>query len=228
MKRACSPNSITSLNYSSVTIECLERPDVLDDTESYISGRVFRDGKLAWLVRGATLEVINPVTGLRHASYRFGWSPHQQRSVCISSVSELHIEDGTKLLVGMKDLSGRGGGIVCIFDPFVSRVIKAIGIPYPVTVLECVTSSGGAQASPHAFRFVFGVHLLINEYLISVEKVKIFIMGFMIHYNLSCPINEIDNQWQSLAINTNELIETKTEPVTSQLDFSANPKQKPK
>jgi len=33
-------------------------------------------------------------------------------------------------------------------------VIKAIEIPYPVTVVECVTSAGGAQASPHAFRFV--------------------------------------------------------------------------
>lgn len=157
MNRACSPNSVTSVNYSSVTIECLERPDVLDDTESYISGGVLRGGKLAWLVRGASLEVINTVTGLRHASYRFGWSLHQQRSVCISSVSELHIEDGIKLVVGLKDLSGGGGGIVCIFDPFLSRVIKAIEIPYPVTVLECVTSSGGAQASPHALRFVLSL-----------------------------------------------------------------------
>lgn len=167
MKRACSPNSITSLNYSSVTIECLERPDVLDDTESYISGRVLRGGKLAWLVRGATLEVINTVTGLRHASYRFGWSPHQQRSVCISSVSELHIEDGTKLVVGLKDLSGGGGGIVCIFDPFLSRVIKAIEIPYPVTVVECVTCSGGAQASPHALspplKLLFGIVAIGTE-----------------------------------------------------------------
>lgn len=154
MKRGCSPNTITSLNYSSVTIECLERPDVLDDTESYISGSVLRGGNLAWLVRGATLEVINTSTGSRQASYRFGWSPNQQRSVRISSVSELHVEDGTKLLVGLKDLSGGGGGIVCIFDPLVSRVIKAIDVPYPVTVVEGVTGSGGAQASPHAFRFV--------------------------------------------------------------------------
>lgn len=153
MKRACSPNSLTSLNYSSVTIECLERPDVLDDTESFISGSVLRDGKLAWLVRGATLEVINTSTGSRQASYRFGWTPNQQRSVRISSVSELYIEDGTKLLVGLKDLSGGGGGIVCIFDPFLSRVIKAIEVPYPVTVVEGVTGSGGASASPHAFRF---------------------------------------------------------------------------
>ena len=154
MKRACSPNSITSLNYSSVTIECLERPDLLDDKESYISGSVLRGGKLAWLVRGATLEVINTGTGSRQASYRFGWSPSHQRSVCISSVSELHVEDGIKLLVGLKDLSGGGGGTVCIFDPFVSRVIKAVEVPYPVTVVEGVTGSGGAQAVAHAFRFV--------------------------------------------------------------------------
>lgn len=155
MKRACTPNSVTALKcYNSGTIECLERQDVPDDTESYISGRVLRGGKLAWLVRGATLEVINTVTGSRHASWRFGSSLQQQRSVCISCVNELHMEDGAKLLVGLKDLSGGGGGIVCIFDPFVSRVIKAIEIPYPVTVVEGVTGSGGAQASPRALRFV--------------------------------------------------------------------------
>ncbi|XP_078375377.1 protein ELYS-like isoform X3 [Oculina patagonica] len=167
MKRGCSPNTITSLNYSSVTIECLERPDVLDDTESYISGSVLRGGNLAWLVRGATLEVINTSTGSRQASYRFGWSPNQQRSVRISSVSELHVEDGTKLLVGLKDLSGGGGGIVCIFDPLVSRVIKAIDVPYPVTVVEGVTGSGGAQASPHAFspqlKLLFGITAIGTE-----------------------------------------------------------------
>ncbi|KAJ7394682.1 Protein ELYS [Desmophyllum pertusum] len=167
MKRACSPNSITSLNYSSVTIECLERPDVLDDTESYISGGVLRGGKLAWLVRGATLEVVNTITGSRQASFRFGWRPHQQRSVCISSVSELHFEDGPKLLVGLKDVSGGGGGIVCIFDPFVSRVIKAIEFPYPVTVVEGVTGSGGGRALPHAFspqlKLLFGIVAIGTE-----------------------------------------------------------------
>ena len=158
MNRACSANSITPLRcYSSVTIECLERPDLQDDTESFISGNVLRNGKLAWLVRGASLEVINTSTGSRHASWRFGSSLKQQRLVCISSVSELRTEDGTKILVGLKDLSGASGGIVCIFDPFVSRVIKAIEVPYAVTVVETVTGSGGANATPHALRFVLNV-----------------------------------------------------------------------
>ena len=155
MNRAFSANSITPLRYySSVTIECLERPDPQDDTESFISGSVLRGGKLAWLVRGATLEVVDTKTGSRQASWRFGSSLKQQRPVCISSVSELRTDDGVKLLVGLKDLTGAGGGIVCIFDPFVSRVIKAIEVPYPVTVVESVTGSGGAHASPHALRLV--------------------------------------------------------------------------
>ena len=154
MKRTCSPNSLTSLNYSIVTTEGLERPEAVDDTQSYISGGVLGAGRLAWLARGATLEVINTISGVRQACCRFGWSPHQQRFVSISSVSELYIEDGTKLLVGLKDLSSGGGGILCIVDPVLSRVIKAIEVPYPVTVVESVTGSGGAQASPHALRLV--------------------------------------------------------------------------
>lgn len=150
-----------------MTVECLERPDVPDDTESYISGGVLRGGKLAWLARGATLEVINTTNGSRQASWRFGCSSQQQRSVCISSVAELHMEDGAKLLVGLKKLSSGSGGIVCIFDPFVSRVIKAIEIPYPVTVVEGVTGSGGAQAVPHALsqqlKLLFGIAAVGTE-----------------------------------------------------------------
>ncbi|KAK2553031.1 Protein ELYS [Acropora cervicornis] len=178
MNRAFSANSITPLRYySSVTIECLERPDPQDDTESFISGSVLRGGKLAWLVRGATLEVVDTKTGSRQASWRFGSSLKQQRPVSISSLSELRTDDGVKLLVGLKDLTGAGGGIVCIFDPFLSRVIKAIEVPYPVTVVESVTGSGGAHASPHALslqlKLLFGIAAVGTEqghcYLIDLR-----------------------------------------------------------
>ena len=156
MKGVCSPNWTSPLmSYSSATIECLERSDALDDTESFISGGVASGGKLAWLFRGATLEVVNVANGARQASWRFGWRVKQQRPVCITSVAELHIEDGAKLLVGLKELSGSSEGIICLFDPRVSRVIKVIETPYPVAAVEGVTGSGGAQALPHAFRLVF-------------------------------------------------------------------------
>ena len=163
MKRACSPNSITPLDYSIVTTEGLERPDVVNDAQSYILGGVLGAGKFAWLARGATLEVINTINGERQACCRFGWSPQRQRFLSISSVSELHIEDGTKLLVGLKDLSSGGAGVLVIFDPLLSRVIKAIEVPYPVTVVESVTSSGGAQAAPHALRLVYSVQIMLHS-----------------------------------------------------------------
>ena len=47
------------------------------------------------------------------------------------------------------------------------------------------------------------MHLLINdECPISAEKVKVFIMGLMIHFNLKCPTDEIDKQWRSILIKT--------------------------
>ncbi|RMX53817.1 hypothetical protein pdam_00000467 [Pocillopora damicornis] len=146
MKRACSPNSITPLDYSIVTTEGLERPDVVNDAQSYILGGVLGAGKFAWLARGATLEVINTINGERQACCRFGWSPQRQRFLSISSVNELHIEDGTKLLVGLKDLSSGGAGVLVIFDPLLSRVIKAIEVPYPVTVVESLRLLFGIAA----------------------------------------------------------------------------------
>ncbi|PFX23473.1 Protein ELYS [Stylophora pistillata] len=167
MKRTCSPDSITPLNYSIVTTEGLERPDFVNDSQSYILGGVLGAGKLAWLARGATLEVINTLNGERQACCRFGWGPTRQRFLSISSVSEFHIEDGTKLLVGLKDLSSGGAGVLVIFDPLLSRVIKAIEVPYPVTVVESVTGSGGAQAAPHALspqlRLLFGIAAVGTE-----------------------------------------------------------------
>ena len=154
MKRECTPNSTSPLiSYCNATIECLERPIASEDTDSRISGRAFHGGKLSWLARGACLEVVNTITGFRRAAWRFGWNENGARSVCITSVAEFPMEDGMKLVVGLKNTSGALPGMVCLFDPFVSRVIKAIEIPYPVTVVETITSSGGAGAPPHAHRY---------------------------------------------------------------------------
>ena len=162
MKRECSPNSTSSLiSYTRATIECLERSD---DAAICISGGVFNAGKLTWLARGAALEVVNTKNGFRKAAWRFGRTLKSQRAVCITSVAECPMEDGAKkLVVGLKDMSGRNTGMVCLFDPYVSRVVKAIEIPYPVTVVQAVSSAGGVGAHRHSFRWVSRQSIHVGE-----------------------------------------------------------------
>ena len=154
MKRECAPNATSSvISYSSASLECLERSDGVDDSATRISGGIFNAGKLTWLARGASLEVVTTKNGSRQAAWRFGWSPKSQRAVCITSVAEFPMEDGVKLVVGLRYLSNRNAGMICLFDPYISRVVKAIEVPFAVTVVHTVRTSGGATASSrHAFR----------------------------------------------------------------------------
>ncbi|XP_032239652.1 protein ELYS isoform X2 [Nematostella vectensis] len=189
MKRFFSPNESSPLMpYSSATIENLERPDVADDSSSLISGTVFASGRFAWLARGSSLEVISTRDGSRKAACRFGsHSGHNNEDMVISSVTECHLEDGIRLAVGLKDLSGRSGspGMVCVFNPWVSRVVRAIEIPYAVTAVECVRPDGGADAQPTLLssdlKLLFGILAIGTEhghtYLVDLrsdDPVEIF------------------------------------------------------
>ena len=126
----------------------------MDDAGTCIPGGIFNAGRLTWLARGASLEMVNTKNGSRQAAWRFGWTPKTQGAVCISSVAEFPMEDGVKLVVSLRDLSGRNTGMICLFDPCISRVVKAIEIPFAVTVVQAVRSAGGAAVPRHAFRLV--------------------------------------------------------------------------
>lgn len=153
MQRLLAPNCTSSLkSYSNSTLECLERPEVAEDSTTLISGSVFANGKLAWLARGSALEVVDAKTGQRTAAWRFGWSAGQKRAVTISCVAAFPMDHTDRLVVGLQDLSGSLPGMVCLFDPHVSRVIKAVVMPYPVTSLETVLTRGGADAPPSLLR----------------------------------------------------------------------------
>ena len=67
-------------------------------------------------------------------------------------MEELPTPDSLYLLVGLQNMAG-SSGMVCLFDPMLSRVIKAIEFPRAVTTLECLTTSGGANAPQHSIRY---------------------------------------------------------------------------
>ncbi|CAB3993861.1 ELYS-like, partial [Paramuricea clavata] len=159
--REIEPTKTSSLKlYSSSTIECLERLEGSDEVSTRIFGKSSRCGKYSWLVRGSALEVINPTSGQRLSAWRFGWSSSKKLSFSINCVEELPTPDSLYLLVGLQNMAG-SSGMVCLFDPVLSRVIKAIEFPRAVTTLECLTTSGGANAPQHSIsaqlRLMFGV-----------------------------------------------------------------------
>lgn len=96
--------------------------------------------------------MIDPSTGQRLSAWRFGWSASKRISFSISCVEEFPSPDGLYLLVGLQNTTG-SSGMVCLFDPMLSRVIKAIEFPMAVTTIECLTMSGGANVPHHSIRY---------------------------------------------------------------------------
>lgn len=138
--------------YSNPTIECLERFESADEVSSRIAGKSSRSGKWSWLVRGSALEVVDTTSGQRLSAWRFGWSSTKKLPYTISCVEEFPFSDGLYLVVGLKSTTASSAGMVCLFDPVLSRVIKAIEVPLAVTNVESLVTSGGANAPQHSIR----------------------------------------------------------------------------
>ena len=79
-------------------------------------------------------------------------STSRKLAYSISCVEELPSANGLYLVVGLRSTGASSSGMVCLFDPILSRVIKAIEVPRAVTSVECVTTGGGPDAPRHAIR----------------------------------------------------------------------------
>ncbi|XP_046849987.1 protein ELYS-like isoform X2 [Xenia sp. Carnegie-2017] len=148
--REIQPTQTSKLKlYSSSTVECLERLEGNGDTARRICGKSSRCGRYSWLFRGSALEVINPVSGCRLSAWRFGWSVGKKLSLVISCAIEYPTSNGIYILVGLQNVTVNTG-MLCVFDPVLSRVIKAIELPRSITFIEYLTTSGGVNAPHHS------------------------------------------------------------------------------
>ncbi|XP_070561837.1 protein ELYS-like [Ptychodera flava] len=170
MKTEQIPNHTSKLvAYDNAVIKALES-DVGDIDNETIFGGTCKDGKWTWLVRGQSLEVIHTSTGERQAAWCFG----DEKKVTVSCVKEYSFNNCTKLLVGLKLGSE---GMLCVFDPSVSKVTIAVSIPHKVSSIEPITNVGGIRAPnyllcPHLQLF-FGIVAVGTErgyvYLIDMR-----------------------------------------------------------
>ncbi|XP_078697453.1 protein ELYS-like [Branchiostoma floridae x Branchiostoma belcheri] len=160
VKQVQSPSSTSALvQYSPATVECLESGAVRGDQGTPIFGAVCTGGQWAWLARGASLEVVNTQTGARQGAWCFG-KTQKDPMVSISCVQEYEYQKSVKLVVGLQTGSGRG--MVCLLDPNISKVIKAVDIPHKVTSVEPITNAGGIRTpkgflSDQLYKFFFGI-----------------------------------------------------------------------
>ena len=92
-------------------------------------------GKWAWLARNSNLEIIDPCTGNRTSAFCFGHSTGNASNVAITCVTEYEYKGSSKLAVGLR--VGSNEGMLCVYDPRVSKVVMAVEIPYVVSVV-CV------------------------------------------------------------------------------------------
>ncbi|XP_039251531.2 uncharacterized protein LOC120328998 isoform X1 [Styela clava] len=124
------------------------------DVDLQIVGGVLKDTSYSWLARGSMFVVINSKTNLVVSIFDFNRSFPELRFIVTSCCS---CDD--LLIVGLKGQDGRG--CVALYKPRISKLVKAIDIPYSVTAVEVVACRGGALSSLHSLckslRWLFGI-----------------------------------------------------------------------
>lgn len=112
---------------------------------------------------GSILEVVATDTQNRLAAWNFGIMLHDSE-VVIQCVAEFWAGDSLRLLVGLKNSSI--AGLVCVLNVNLSRVVKAIEIPFKVCIFRQVISSGCYKSQLkhdcllylHIFSFIYSVY----------------------------------------------------------------------
>ena len=123
--------------FSISTQECLDKA-CLDVNVADISvGCIFESGGYACIAKGSSLEIVNVKSGHRKAAWDFSSNENKQTVTCLCQC-------GGKFLIGLQCHNSSQCGMICVYDPGVSRVIKAISLPSVPLSLYLIKESGGA------------------------------------------------------------------------------------
>lgn len=123
--------------------ETLDRLDVNSKGKVHITdGCIFEDGKFACVSKGNIVEVVNIKTGLRSSACDFTNKEQKLIVTCVVPCKSL-------FLVGLR---GDSNGMVCIYDPGVSRVMKTIKLPSVPLSMSIIRENGGSSAGTSLLR----------------------------------------------------------------------------
>ena len=135
MKELQPVKSSEVISFSLATQECMDNITPIEQNENYCTALISESGKFVYLAKGGLLEMINLPSGKRISACNFNSLNCQRTITCFSLYQN-------KLLVGLKCQSALSSGILCVYDPGVSRVTAAISIPSSPSSV-CVIKEGG-------------------------------------------------------------------------------------
>ncbi|XP_074041102.1 AT hook containing transcription factor 1 homolog isoform X2 [Leptinotarsa decemlineata] len=102
-----------------------------------LSGRLLQDTRHVWHAKGPSLEVRNAKTGCKVGAWTFGYILKDSNTsiVCVEEIRRPH---GRLSLLAVGIDCAISGGLVCIFDVFSSKVIRAIQIKEKISYLHVI------------------------------------------------------------------------------------------
>ncbi|EDV23933.1 uncharacterized protein TRIADDRAFT_57661 [Trichoplax adhaerens] len=138
----------------------IERLDNLP-TPPNRQGGTCENGWQCWLYQSSHLEVLD----CRNGNCISSWNWKKDSSATIVGVDEFSSHNSNMLVMAISTTTNSflraDSGLLYLYDPAISRVVKAIELPFTPTFVSTMTTDGGPTATPanfgNALRLFFGV-----------------------------------------------------------------------
>lgn len=143
------PNSKSDLVSFSATIqESLDKSDVNLNVPDNGLAEICEDGALACISKGCSLEIVNIKNGQRSSAFSFELQASHLQVSCFCSCQN-------KYLIGLKPQDeAQQSGILCLYDPGISRVVKCIKLDVVPTSICLIKEYGGAGDKSNFIRYM--------------------------------------------------------------------------
>ncbi len=123
-----STSALLPFSYNSQ--ENLER----SDTGLLPVGKIFPNhADLALMAKGTAIEVIHTCNGARRSACNLA---SVKDNIKIQCMNEFLMWDSRKLLLGLDVVGWKRNGLICVYDLAISKVVRAIFVPEPVTFIQ--------------------------------------------------------------------------------------------
>lgn len=141
------PNRKSDLvSFSACVQESLDKNDANVNISDSGLAEISENGTLACISKGRSVEVVNIKNGQRNSAFSFDFHLAQLQVSCFCSYQN-------KYLIALKHQDEtQHSGMLCLFDPGISKIVKAIKLSIVPTSLCLIKAYGGAGDNSNFIR----------------------------------------------------------------------------